>query len=290
MTIIEEGGGVERLQFKILSNNYRIIICSTISLVMSDIPNNGDDVKVTILSEEPDDTPDTPDTNTPFTAVSEDDVVSRPDTPDTPDTNTPSQEPTPKTTPDTPDDTPSTASTVTTTTTTDNVETIDLVIPPKDTIEPDPKTLSKLLESEKLKASEYERKFKIALADFQNQSRKTQSDIANGIAAQVDDLLLDFLKIYDDFTRAKNAFSESGTDTSGLDAILKNMNSLLDKRGVTSIDALGEIFDPNVHEAISIVHDPSLDESTITKEIRKGYMLRNRIIRATLVEISKKEV
>jgi len=50
---------------------------------------------------------------------------------------------------------------------------------------------------------------------------------------------------------------------------------------------LGEIFDPNSHEAISIITDPDLDDNTITKEIRKGYMSQNRIIRATLVEISK---
>jgi molecular chaperone GrpE len=66
------------------------------------------------------------------------------------------------------------------------------------------------------------------------------------------------------------------------------MDSLLKKYQVISIDALGEVFDPNFHEAISIITDIDLDDNTITKEIRKGYISQKRVIRSTLVEISKK--
>ena len=148
--------------------------------------------------------------------------------------------------------------------------------------------LSKLLESEKQKVSEHEEKLKHVLADFQNLNRKTQSDIENGVNAKVDEFILDFLKIYDDFIRAKEVFSESEINSDGLDSILKNMDSLLKKYHVIPIDALGEIFDPNFHEAISIITDPDLDDNTITKEIRKGYISHERVIRPTLVEISKK--
>ncbi len=148
--------------------------------------------------------------------------------------------------------------------------------------------LSKLLELEKQKVSEHEEKLKHVLADFQNLNRKTQSDIENGVNTKVDEFILDFLKIYDDFIRAKEVFSESKINSDGLDSILKNMNSLLKKYHVTPIDALGEIFDPNFHEAISIITDPDLDDDTITKEIRKGYISHERVIRPTLVEISKK--
>ena len=147
--------------------------------------------------------------------------------------------------------------------------------------------LSKLLELEKQKASEYEEKLKLALADYQNLNRKTQSNIENGVNTKIDEFILDFLKIYDDFIRAKEVFSENQINTEGLDSILKNMDSLLKKYNVTPIDALGEIFNPNYHEAISIISDPDLDDNTITKEIRKGYISQNRVIRPTLVEISK---
>lgn len=147
---------------------------------------------------------------------------------------------------------------------------------------------SELLDTEKQKTSECEEKLKHILADFQNLTRKTQSDIENGVNAKVDEFLLDFLKIYDDFVRARDVFSENKIDTEGLDSILKNMGSMLKKYDVAPIDALGEIFDPNLHEAISVITDADLDDNTITKEIRKGYISQKRIIRPTLVEISKK--
>jgi len=149
--------------------------------------------------------------------------------------------------------------------------------------------LIKLLDIEKQNVIEIDEKLKHVLADYQNLNRKTQSDIINGVNTKVDEFILDFLKIYDDFIRAKEVFSENKINTEGLDSILKNMDSLLTKYQVISIDALGEIFDPNSHEAISVISDSDLDDNTITKEIRKGYISQNRIIRPTLVEISKKD-
>jgi len=147
----------------------------------------------------------------------------------------------------------------------------------------------KLLELEKQKVSQYEEKLKHVLADFQNLSRKTQSDIENGVNSKINEFMLDFIKIYDDFIRAKEVISESKINADGLNSILKNMESLMQKYNVTPIEALGEIFDPNYHEAISIISDSTLDDNTITKEIRKGYISHERIIRPTLVEISKKD-
>ena len=149
--------------------------------------------------------------------------------------------------------------------------------------------LPKLLELEKQKVSQSEEKLKHVLADFQNLSKKTQSDIEHGVNSKINEFMLDFIKIYDDFIRAKEVISESKINADGLNSILKNMESLMQKYNVTPIEALGEIFDPNFHEAISIISDPTLDDNTITKEIRKGYISHERIIRPTLVEISKKE-
>ena len=149
--------------------------------------------------------------------------------------------------------------------------------------------LSQQLNLEKQKSFEYEEKLKLVLADFQNLSRKTQTDIENGVNTKINEFALDFLKIYDDFVRAKEVFSESKINSDGLDSILKNMDSLLQKYRIVPIEALGEIFNPHFHEAISIINDPDLDDNTITKEIRKGYISHERVIRPTLVEISKKD-
>ena len=144
------------------------------------------------------------------------------------------------------------------------------------------------LEETKQNLAEYEEKLKHSLADFQNLQRKTQSDMENGINLKIDKLLLEFLTIYDDLFLAKKVLADEKIDVSGLESIVKNMNSLLLEYKVTPINALGEIFNPNFHEAVSVVQDSSLDEGTITKEIRKGYISENRVIRPTIVEISKK--
>lgn len=148
--------------------------------------------------------------------------------------------------------------------------------------------LENLLSLEKQKVADYEEKIKHVLADYQNLNRKTQSDIEKGVNSKINEFMIEFLKIYDDFVRAKDVFSQNNVDITGLDFILKNMDSLLVKYNVTPIEALGEIFNPNLHEAISVIIDPQLDENTITKEIRKGYISHERVIRPTLVEISKK--
>lgn len=146
----------------------------------------------------------------------------------------------------------------------------------------------KLEESQKLLALSDD-KLKRSLADFLNLEKKTRHDIENGINDKLDKFMLKFLTIYDDLTRAKDILIKENVNAQGLDSILKNIDSLLTEYGVSPISALGEIFDPNLHEAISVVIDESLDENTITKEIRKGYISHKRTIRPTLVEISKKQ-
>jgi molecular chaperone GrpE len=133
-----------------------------------------------------------------------------------------------------------------------------------------------------------EDKLKRSLADFLNLERKTRTDIENGIKEKLDKFFLDFLPIHDDLIRAKEIFKKENPNVQGLDSVLKNIDSLLSEYCITPINALGEIFDPNLHETISIIEDDNLDENTITKEIRKGYISHKRTLRPTLVEISKK--
>jgi len=144
------------------------------------------------------------------------------------------------------------------------------------------------LEKTKKNLVSCEEKLKHSLADFQNLQRKTNSDIEFAVNLKIDKFMVNFLDIYDDFVRAKTVLANENLNVEGLNSILKNMNSLLTTYDVKSINALGEIFDPNFHEAISFIEDSTLDDSTVTKEIRKGYISNNRVIRPTIVEISKK--
>lgn len=133
-----------------------------------------------------------------------------------------------------------------------------------------------------------EDKLKRSLADFINLERKTKSDIENGVNQKLDEFMIKFLTIYDDLVRAKEILKKENPNAKGLDFILKNIEALFSEYGIAPIDALGEIFDPHLHEAISVIEDENLDENTITKEIRKGYISHKRTLRPTLVEISKK--
>ncbi len=151
-----------------------------------------------------------------------------------------------------------------------------------------PDDLQELLEKQKETLATCEEKLKHSLADYQNLERKTKSDIEKGVNTKIDQFMLKFISIYDDFIRAKTILAEQKVNVSGLESILKNMDSLLSEYNVKPINALGEIFDPNLHEAVSIIEDSTLDDGTITKEIRKGYISQNRLIRPTIVEISKK--
>lgn len=148
--------------------------------------------------------------------------------------------------------------------------------------------LNTQLVQEQEKVASYEKKLQYLLADFENLKKRTELDVQTKVNFVIDEILLQFLSIYDDFVRAKEALAKQKVNIDGLTSILKNMDSFLSVYGVSPIDALGEIFDPKLHEAISVKVDPSLDENTITSEIRKGYILHNRVIRPSLVEISKK--
>ena len=151
-------------------------------------------------------------------------------------------------------------------------------------------TLKIQLEQEKDKVSSYEKKIQYLLADFENLKKRSEIDIQNRVNSITDGIILKFLGISDDFLRARDALSKQDANIEGLDAILKNMDIFLVEFGVRPIDAVGEIFDPKLHEAISIKEDLALDDNTITAELRKGYILKDRVIRPSLVEISKRNI
>ena len=151
-------------------------------------------------------------------------------------------------------------------------------------------SLKTQLEKEKEKVSSCETKIQYLLADFENLKKRSEVDVQTRVNAITDKIILKFLGMYDDFARAKDVLSKQGINTEGLDAILKNMDSFLTEFEVKPIEAVGEIFDPRLHEAISIKEDQTLDDNVIIAEFRKGYILKDRVIRPSLVEISKRNI
>ena len=131
-------------------------------------------------------------------------------------------------------------------------------------------------------------KWQRALADYQNLERRTQVDIYQRVSNKINGLLLNFINIYEDFVRAENSLSKDKINTDGIQAVIKNMENLLAENNIKSIDAVGEIFDPQIHEAVSMVEDNSLDDGTITQEVSKGYISGKAILKPSKVIVSKK--
>jgi len=153
------------------------------------------------------------------------------------------------------------------------------------TLEIEKDTIKKIQEEN----SDLKEKWQRALADYQNLERRVQIEIAQRVSNKTNDLLLSFINIYEDFIRAVEVLSKDNVDTKGLQAIIKNMESLLDENNIKPINAVGEIFDPEKHEAVSTVEDDLLDDGIITQEVAKGYITEKGILKPSKVIVSKKK-
>ena len=136
-------------------------------------------------------------------------------------------------------------------------------------------------------------RLKYMMAEFDNYRKQIEKQIDSKIESGKAELLLKFLTLRDDYLRALEMAKQSKSETvviEGLEGILKNFDSLLRSEGVMEIETIGTPFDPNVHDAIGFSHQDEIEENIITKEIRKGYMFNNKVLRPSLVLISRKIV
>jgi molecular chaperone GrpE len=126
-------------------------------------------------------------------------------------------------------------------------------------------------------------------AEFDNYRKRVDRERRELTDYAATDVLYDLLPIVDDFERALEAKPDADAENyrQGVDLILKQMHDLLRKRGVTQIEALGTDFDPNFHQAV--MHDASAEhrEGEVMQELRRGYMLRDRLLRAAMVKVAK---
>jgi molecular chaperone GrpE len=136
-------------------------------------------------------------------------------------------------------------------------------------------------------------RLKYMMAEFDNYRKQMEKQIESRIESGKAELLVKFLSLRDDYLRALEMAKQSKSETvviEGLEGILKNFDSLLRSEGVMEIETIGTPFDPNVHDAIGFSHQDEIEENIITKEIRKGYMFNNKVLRPSLVLISRKIV
>ena len=136
-------------------------------------------------------------------------------------------------------------------------------------------------------------KLRYLMADFDNYRKRMEKQIESKINQGKAELILKFVSIHDDLSRAIETAKQGKSDqvvVEGLEGILRNVETLFDAEGVKEIETTGTPFDPNIHDAISFRYDDTVPENTVIAEIRKGYMISDKVLRPSLVEISKRIV
>ena len=141
--------------------------------------------------------------------------------------------------------------------------------------------LSMLLEKEK-------ESLKIWVAKYDNLRKDLEKETVNRINSHGDKIILDFITVYEDFTRAKDAYEKEGGNVDNLNSIIKNMESILGNYNVKPIETEGKKFDPKLHEVVQEIEDNDHEEGTIVKEIAKGYIIRGEVMKYSKVCVSKK--
>jgi molecular chaperone GrpE len=126
-------------------------------------------------------------------------------------------------------------------------------------------------------------------ADFENYKKRCAREKDEAVKYANRDLLERLVAIADNFELGLSAAREQGEDSpiySGMSLVLKQLNDFLAENGLQPIEAVGEKFDPNQHEAIA--HEPSAEvpEETVLRQVRRGYRFKDRLLRPSTVVVS----
>ena len=126
-------------------------------------------------------------------------------------------------------------------------------------------------------------------AEFDNYRKRIERERREQAEQSVVDLLEQLLLVVDDFDRALKVDSGEGGDAyrKGVELIHGKLHDLLRKQGLKPVDTIGADFDPNVHQAVVHEESPEHREGEVIGELRKGYMLNDRLLRPAMVKVAK---
>jgi molecular chaperone GrpE len=130
-------------------------------------------------------------------------------------------------------------------------------------------------------------------AEFENYRKRTERERAEAASLAKSSVLLEFLPVADACERALNSMDsrESGNRDleqyrEGVQLLYKQIGDTLERLGVVRIAALGQKFDPHLHEALMRAEDSKHEENTVIGEVRRGYMFANRLLRPAQVKVA----
>ena len=150
-------------------------------------------------------------------------------------------------------------------------------------------TLEAALVKAQAKAEDHYGQLQRLQADFDNYRKRTQKEKTELIKYASERLVGDLLPVLDNFDRAVSAAKVNPDFTSfsqGVEMILRQMQTALSKEGLREMDAVGQPFDPNLHEAVLRVASEEHPENTVVEELQKGYYLKEKVLRPCMVKVS----
>jgi molecular chaperone GrpE len=129
-------------------------------------------------------------------------------------------------------------------------------------------------------------------AEFENYKKRVNKDKEELVKYGNENILYDLLPVIDNLELALQHASNDVSSglVQGVEITLKELRKTLEKFGLSPIEAPGKPFDPLVHHAMTQVERDDVEENTIVEEYRKGYRLRDKVLRPSLVAVSKKTV
>ncbi len=141
---------------------------------------------------------------------------------------------------------------------------------------------------------EYKDKYVRAHAEMENLRRRTQTELEKSAKYAVSDFAKNMLSIADNLSRAMSVITDdhkqdTGIKTfyEGIEMTQKELLNVFDRYGVTPIEALNQPFNPNLHQAVQEIDDPSKPTGTVVQEFQTGYMISDRVLRPSMVVTSK---
>ena len=130
-----------------------------------------------------------------------------------------------------------------------------------------------------------------AAAEAQNIRRRAEQDVEKAHKFGLEKFIGDLLPVADNLERAISAAESSGEDikavTEGVERTLKTLLDALKRHNVETLDPLGEPFDPQVHQAMTIVEKADVEPNTVVNVFQRGYTLHGRLVRPAMVVVSK---
>lgn len=148
------------------------------------------------------------------------------------------------------------------------------------------KNENKELQAKQQELDELTDRYKRILAEFENHKKRSQKERESLYNSILGDVVETILPILDNLENAVKVETADENYKKGIELVVKQFQDVLKSKGVEEIKALGETFDPEVHEAVSSVQDDSKAEKEIVQEYRKGYKLGHKVIRHSMVVVA----